>query len=203
MQPKISLKKEILLAVLGMIAMMAIVWIINGPLTEFKLRQIVEEQTRSMTRLPAGSEPAISFVDKTGKSLTLSDFHGKPLVMNLWATWCPPCVTELPVLAWLEERYGEKLQVIAISTDAGGFTTMDAFLAKNPMEHPTFYHDAGNALFKHLKLRGLPTTYIINAQGQTVAKLEQSIKRDDEDLLAVLDDLVAQNDQTTPKPESK
>lgn len=203
MQPKISPKKEILLAVIGVIAMLAIAWVINGPLTELRLQRIVREETRSLTRLPAASEAMIHFVDNSGKQITLKDFSGKPLVMNLWATWCPPCVAELPVLAGIQKRYGGRLQVIAISTDATGFAAIDAFLAKTPVEHPPFYHDKGGVLFKHLKLRGLPTTYIINTEGQTVAKLERAIYENDKELLELLDELVTPETQETPNPSSK
>lgn len=203
MQPKMSLKKEITLGIAGVVVMLGIVWVINGPLTDLKLRQILREETRSLTRIPAASEPTIHFVDNSGKQFTLKDFSGKPLIMNVWATWCPPCVAELPVLAWLEKRYEGRLQVIGISTDGGGFDAIDAFLAKTPVEHPPFYHDKDGLLFKHLKLRGLPTTYILNAEGQTVAKLEKSIKKEDEELLTLLDELVAPIPYPTPKPSSK
>ena len=203
MQPKMSLKKEITLGLAGVVVMLGIVWVINGPLTDLKLRQIVREETRALTRLPAASEPAIRFVDNSGKQFTLKYFSGKPLLMNIWATWCPPCVAELPVLAWLEKRYEGRLQVIGVSTDTGGFDAIDAFLAKTPVEHPPFYHDKDGVLFKHLKLRGLPTTYILNADGQTVARLERTIHENDDELLNLLDSLVTPEAQATPKPSSK
>lgn len=203
MQPKINLKKEITLAILGGVAMLFIVWLINGPLTEAKLRRIVREETTSLTRLPASEEKSMVFQDREGKERSLSDFAGKPVIMNLWASWCAPCIHEMPVLAALQTRYKDKLHVIAISTDAGGFADIDAFLAAHPVDHPPFYHDPGMKLSSYLKIRGLPTTFILNAQGQTVAKLERGIEENDQELEELVKNLVETAPQEIPKAGTK
>ncbi len=204
MQPKISFTKEIILGTVGAIVMFAIVWVINGPMQDAKLRRIMKEETVYLTRLPAGDEDVIRFADEFGQIHTLKEFEGKPLVMNLWATWCAPCIKELPVLASYTERFSNRVNVISISVDAGGFSDIKAFISKHPMPHPSFYHDVDKGLFRHLKIRGLPTTFILNAQGQTVAKLERGIEDNDKEVLAILDELVKDTPQAeTPNPETR
>ena len=72
--------------------------------------------------LPA---PALDFVGRDGAAQSLADFHGRWLLVNLWATWCAPCVREMPALDRLQAQLGQKLTVLAISEDRGG-----AFLSR-------------------------------------------------------------------------
>lgn len=185
---------------IGLVVMLGIVWLINGPMTDAKLRRIVKEETGSLTRMPASAEDTIRIYDAHGTPYLLKDFAGKPLILNVWATWCPPCIKELPALAALEERYAGAVRVVAASVDANGFTEIDAFIAQHPMKHPPFYHDRENRLFPHLKIRGLPTTYILNAQGQTIAKLERIITPDDKEITALLDELIRPAQPEAPSP---
>ena len=86
--------------------------------------------------------PAIAFRDADGKPITLADFKGQVLVVNLWATWCGPCVAEMPTLATLQREYaGKPVKVLAISVDdAGGTDKAKAFIAKHaPL---VFYQNA-------------------------------------------------------------
>ncbi len=89
--------------------------------------------------------PATVFVDSTGKIRTLADFKGKPLLVNLWATWCGPCVKEMPTLAALQKKYAGKVEVVALSIDsAKDSDKAKAFIAKNaPL---AFYQDTGMKL---------------------------------------------------------
>lgn len=193
--------KKTLISIVGGLALLAVAALINGPLTNMKLERIVKEHARALTMLPAANEEQIAFQDTRGKSLTLKDFAGTPVVMNLWASWCPPCVEELPLLAQLHERYGDKLHVIAISVDAEGHKQTDAFFSKNAIPHPPIYWDEGMKLFSYLKIQGLPTTFVLNAEGQTIAKMERKIEKDDKELTELLERLVASHD--TPNDGTK
>jgi len=111
--------------------------------------------------------PAYAFVDAKGKKLTAADFKGKVVVMNLWATWCAPCKTEMPTLAKLAEAYaGKDVAVVAVSIDKPEQKAeAQAFIAKNaPL---AFYNDPEAKFPWELKPQadGMPTTLILGKDG--------------------------------------
>ena len=75
----------------------------------------------SSTPFPA---PAVSLTDAAGHSLDLAELRGKVVVVNLWATWCEPCLREMPSLERLQSRFGERIEVLAVSEDRGGDKTV-------------------------------------------------------------------------------
>jgi thiol-disulfide isomerase/thioredoxin len=104
----------------------------------------------------------------------LHAFRGKPVVLNFWATWCPPCIDELPTLAALQERHAKDgLVVLAVSIDtAHDLGTIEGFLQKNQIAHPRLAHDKEGVLFRPLRGAGLPVTYLMNREGALVYKYE-------------------------------
>jgi thiol-disulfide isomerase/thioredoxin len=105
-----------------------------------------------------------------GTEKTLADFKGKPLLVNLWATWCVPCVKELPTLAKLSTAEPDKLQVIAISQDMQGAKVVLPFLKEKGIAiHP--YHDRDNALMLALKEASLPVSILYDADGKEVWRI--------------------------------
>ena len=106
--------------------------------------------------LPMLSPPV---TDGRGRDLTLAAFRGRTVLLNIWATWCPPCRAEMPTLDRLQANLGgPEFHVVALSIDRGGLETVRAF-----------YADIG---IKHLDLgvAGLPTTLLVSAQGREVAR---------------------------------
>ena len=118
---------------------------------------------RSQAGQPA---PAVTFRDPEGEVASLADFGGKPLLVNLWATWCAPCVKELPTLAALADRPGAP-QVLALSQDMGERADVAAFLAekKIPLEA---YQDAEMAMSWALGASILPTTVLYGSDGKEI-----------------------------------
>ncbi|HEY5413132.1 MAG TPA: TlpA disulfide reductase family protein [Caulobacteraceae bacterium] len=109
-----------------------------------------------------------------GKTVKLADFKGKVVVVNLWATWCAPCVKEMPTLALLQSRYaGKPLTVMPISLDKGteDIAKAKAFIADKP---PLAYYRGDYALAFSITpaSEGLPTTLIFDRQGRERARLE-------------------------------
>ena len=88
--------------------------------------------------LPA---PAISFVDLAGSEVSLAEFTGKIVLVNLWATWCEPCLREMPSLEQLQSRLGDKIVVVAISEDRGGSKTVEPFIGKLGLKSVKIYLD--------------------------------------------------------------
>jgi thiol-disulfide isomerase/thioredoxin len=118
-------------------------------------------------RSNAGSTaPDVEFVDSGGETVTLADFGGKPVLLNLWASWCAPCVKELPTLAALEKA--GSVQVVAVSQDSGPQTSVRAFLAKLKVEGLGAYQDSAMGLSGALGAQVLPTSVLYDADGREV-----------------------------------
>ena len=127
----------------------------------------------SLNKAYAGTpEPATPILDSGGKTVTLAAFKGRPIIVNLWATWCPPCRKEMPSLARLKAAYGDKLLIVPVSMDkAPQREAARAFIAANaPLP---FYQDEELAMPYDLKpaVEGFPTTILYDARGREVARI--------------------------------
>jgi thiol-disulfide isomerase/thioredoxin len=111
--------------------------------------------------------PAAVFVGPDGKPATLADFKGQPVLVNLWATWCAPCVKELPTLDRLASSGA--IQVLAVSQDSGPHASVVAFLAGHKIGTLKPYQDSKMALSGALGPDTvLPTSILIDANGKEV-----------------------------------
>lgn len=125
-----------------------------------------------VARLKPLDVPEVAFEGPDGAQVTLADFTGKVLLLNIWATWCVPCREEMPQLNALEaELGGNKFEVVAINIDKGGVDKAKAFLDETGAKDLTFYADPSGKLFTKLKAVGMPTTLLLNAQGQEIGRL--------------------------------
>ena len=113
-------------------------------------------------------EPSVAFVGEDARPMRLSDFRGRAVVLNLWATWCAPCVKEMPTLAALQRsEAGKPLLVVPVSMDTSAETDKaKAFMAAHPPLG--FYQDAKYAFMTGMQpqLLGFPTTVLIDRSGQ-------------------------------------
>lgn len=116
---------------------------------------------RSQAGKPA---PAVTFRDPDGEEVSLADFRGQPLLVNLWATWCAPCIKELPTLAALADRPGAP-EVLALSQDMGDQAKVAAFLAERKLPLEPF-QDAQMAMGSALDANILPTTVLYDSDGK-------------------------------------
>jgi thiol-disulfide isomerase/thioredoxin len=112
--------------------------------------------------------PATQFEDPEGALASLADFRGKPLLLNLWATWCAPCVAEMPTLDALAFREAGKLQVLTVSEDLGGREKVEAFLAERRFRDLDSWLDPKMELMAALEVTTLPTTILFDAEGREV-----------------------------------
>jgi thiol-disulfide isomerase/thioredoxin len=114
--------------------------------------------------------PEAAFVDPDGGEISLADFKGTPVLVNLWATWCAPCVKELPTLNALARKHDKDgaLGVIAVSQDMGPQGSVEAFLKKLKVDDLGAYHDPKMALSGALNAQVMPTTILYDAQGREV-----------------------------------
>ena len=127
--------------------------------------------TGRLDRSHAGTEaPDIAFEDPSGEPARMADFRGRPVLVNLWATWCAPCIAEMPTLDGLAGR--EKgLQVLAVSQDMEGKEKVDAFFAQRSFDRLEPYIDPKLSLMMELKVDTLPTTILYDAEGREVWRM--------------------------------
>lgn len=112
-----------------------------------------------------------AFVDGEGRSRNLAEFRGESVVLNLWATWCAPCVREMPQLDRLNRLLaGDGIRVLALSEDRGGAPLVRRFYDVNGINNLEVLIDAGGKVLGELKVRGLPTTVLIDAGGREVGR---------------------------------
>jgi thiol-disulfide isomerase/thioredoxin len=122
---------------------------------------------------PPKPMPELHFLDASGAQHTLGEFAGKGIVLNLWATWCVPCVAELPALAELA-RHGEAegIVVMPLSSDRGGADVVRRFYAAHKLESLPVWLDPKGEVGRTLGARGIPTTLVIDRQGRERGRLE-------------------------------
>lgn len=106
--------------------------------------------------------PQTPLVNDIGEKVHLADFKGRPLIVNFWASWCAPCITELPELESLAKHYTETEPVIIlVNLDRGGVDVAQPFLDKTGVVSPISLFDSQADWAKQLKIRGLPLTLFI------------------------------------------
>ena len=134
--------------------------------------------------------PMTIFQTVDDRELKLEDLRGKTILLNVWATWCPPCVKEMPSLDRLQDlRGGEDFEVITISIDRTKYEPAK-FFADNDIKNLTPWHDGSYGIPGNLQLRGYPTTLVYNPQGREIAILEGDAEWDSPEALALVDYLL-------------
>jgi thiol-disulfide isomerase/thioredoxin len=140
---------------------------------------------------PAIPAVALSFIDTRGKLLNTADHKGKVIFVNLWATWCPPCIAEMPSVNQMYARYRDNPKVMVVTVDVDNdFAKSLNFLTKNGYQLSVYQLAA--ELPQDLFTGTIPTTIIIDKAGTVVAKHEGAANYADEKFYAYLDGLIAQ-----------
>lgn len=134
--------------------------------------------------------PRTTFKDASGADRTLKDFGGKILIVNFWATWCAPCVKEMPSLERLSDKLaGKDAQVIAINQERNGAKVAKPFSDKQGWKLP-LYLDPATAFYRDAKLTGLPTTLIIGKDGRELGRVAGEVEWDSPAVQKMIDDLL-------------
>ncbi len=113
--------------------------------------------------------PAFVLPNLNGEDISLADFEGKVVVLDIWATWCPPCREEIPFLIELYDEFEEQgLEIVGIGLDQGGATDIAPFVDKNGIDYTIL---VGNrSVAGAYQVSGIPTTFIIGRDGRIAAK---------------------------------
>jgi thiol-disulfide isomerase/thioredoxin len=116
--------------------------------------------------------PDIEFTELNGAPAHLSDFRGRVVLVNLWATWCAPCVAEMPSLVKLQETIGRRdFVVLALSSDRGGARVVEPFIDEHRLQTLAVYLDPKGNATRSLGARGLPTSILLDRQGRELGRL--------------------------------
>ncbi len=115
--------------------------------------------------------PDFKFSDPAGQSLSSAELKGKPVLINLWATWCGPCVLEMPMLDGLAEKFRGRVTVLTISQDSGNAEKVARFFAEKQFRHLKPWLDPSNDLGFHYNTGLLPTTVLYDAAGKEVWRM--------------------------------
>lgn len=140
-----------------------------------------------LERKPA---PEITVTPLTGNSIRLSELKGKVVLLNFWATWCPPCREEIPAMMKLNAAMaGKPFQMLAVSVDEGGRPVIEAFFRTSGYMLPAYTDPSGKASASY-GITGVPETFIIDKNGIVVKKVIGPLAWDDPEVAAFLTDLM-------------
>lgn len=120
--------------------------------------------------------PALTFHDEAGREVSLADWRGRTVLLNLWATWCVPCRKEMPALDELQAKLGsQKFEVVAVNIDTRDPEKPKAWLRDNGVQRLGYYADSSARVFQDLKAVGrafgMPTTLLVDPQGCEIGYL--------------------------------
>jgi thiol-disulfide isomerase/thioredoxin len=131
--------------------------------------------------------PETTFTDESGTELTLRNFRGRVVLVNFWATWCGPCVREMPSLERLHNKLkGPDFSVIALSEDRKGWEKIGPFRDKLNLQDLPLYHDVKSQMMFATKARGLPTTLLIGRDGTELGRLTGLAEWDSDEAVALM-----------------
>jgi thiol-disulfide isomerase/thioredoxin len=146
-----------------------------GPLGDFTLVR------------PPRPMPDILFADADGANVGLDAFRGRVILINLWATWCAPCVREMPALDRLQAKLGsDRFEVVAISLDRGGLAKVSPFFDKYGLKNLAIYLDPKSGAYRMLSVQRLPTSILVDASGREIGRLEAPLEWDSADAVALI-----------------
>jgi len=136
---------------------------------------------------PLRPAPQVPLTDEKGRTVTLAEFKGKVVLVNFWATWCAPCVREMPALDALQAKFGtDKFVIVAVSLDRLGFDKVTPFLERIRIERLTVLLDKNRALYSKVGGQGLPTTLLLDHEGKVRGYLEGPAEWDSKEAEALV-----------------
>lgn len=115
--------------------------------------------------------PDFAFPGLDGKMIRLSDHKGKVVLVNIWATWCPPCVDEMPSMEKLYQKFeAENFEILAVSIDESGLKAVAPFMKKTGLTFPALIDSEGTIKTAY-RITGIPESFIIDKQGFLIKKI--------------------------------
>jgi thiol-disulfide isomerase/thioredoxin len=139
-------------------------------------------------RTHAGTKaPDAAFMQRNGVSRHMSDFAGRPVLVNLWATWCAPCVAEMPALDRMSLQ-AKEVAVLPVSQDLAGWSAVDRFFTPGKFQALVPYLDQPNAFALAVGARGLPMSILYDEEGREVWRVAGPLEWDTPEVIAMVRD---------------
>lgn len=132
--------------------------------------------------------PKDFFMGADGGDVSLADFAGKPLLVNLWATWCAPCKAEMPTIDALAELEAGRISVITVNQDLQGSGPAEEFFRQIGIRNLELYRDPGNMLSSAYGTISLPTTILYDSDGVEVWRVQGGLEWNDEEIVRYLNE---------------
>jgi thiol-disulfide isomerase/thioredoxin len=130
--------------------------------------------------------------DDQGADVDLGRYKGKALLVNIWATWCPPCVAEMPSLNRLQAKLGsDQFAVVTVAVDEPNIAAVQAFMAKYQLDHLPVLLDANRAIDSHIRMPSLPASLLVSPEGKILARFTGENKWDCGKPLAAVQHFIA------------
>ena len=131
--------------------------------------------------------PDFNFVKDDGSEISLKEWRGKVVLLNLWATWCAPCRKEMPDLDKLKaDLGGDDFDLVALSVDRTGLDKPRKFLKEIGVKHLKLYNNSSGKLAASLKAFGMPTTLLLNREGKELGRLVGPAEWGSDDAIALI-----------------
>ncbi len=177
--------RDLLLTLMGAAAIIAVTMPASADHGKAPIEGIVQNFFELDKPVAAPPTPVVS---KDEGPITLDRFRGKFVVLNFWATWCGPCIRELPSLNRLNAQFaGDDFAVVLISQDRGGFKQTDRFLKKLKIDIADRFIDEKLKFSRAIGVKSLPTTILLDPDGNEVGRLIGSAEWDEPEAIALID----------------
>ncbi|WP_119390691.1 TlpA family protein disulfide reductase [Taklimakanibacter lacteus] len=170
------------------VALFAVVLAFAGPALGAEAPQnfVVHQEPKAL--------PELRFKDGDGRPKSLSDFNGKVVLLNVWATWCGPCRKEMPTLDRLQAGLGGPgFEVVVLSIDRAGIDVVRKFFGEIGIKNLTLYIDEGGKALRELGIFGLPATLLIDREGREIGRLVGPADWDTPEMVAFIRGHLGQN----------
>jgi thiol-disulfide isomerase/thioredoxin len=154
------------------ITLIYIIWVLTISATVLAKAPADGDMVNFIEQIPPKPAPNTPFISPDGKIINLHDLKGTWMLLNFWATWCAPCVRELPSIYELQKNtITNKFKVLLISIDKAGRQTYEPFLENLNLQALKSASDPRSKLMRSLKLTGVPTTLLLDPSGHIVGRL--------------------------------
>ena len=177
---------RLMLFVGGVAVFLVVVQYCSQPKTGLEL--FAKDSLKKLTVLETPPiQPKMTFKLPGGTDMQLSDYKGKTILVNIWATWCAPCIAEMPMLDQLQaEKGSEKFEVVTISLDRTA-QEAESWFEKNDIKNLPLWHDSTYGVSGALDLPGVPTSIFYNVHGREIARISGEVDWTSPEALALVD----------------